>query len=237
MSGATNRRRSEPEGRDLLGAASAPMEGVDVAGVDEVGRGPLAGPVLAGAVVLHPGRPIAGLADSKALTSAERETAAAAIRAGAVAWALGRAEVEEIDRINILRATLVAMRRAVDGLRVRVRVAYVDGNIAPALGCATVAVVRGDARIAAISAASILAKVARDAEMTAAASAYPGYGFEQHKGYATPRHLRALRRLGPTPLHRRTFAPVARAWQRPARTRNDDEIAPVDGRQRAMLTA
>lgn len=237
MSRATNRCCSEPDERDLLGAAAAPMEGVDVAGVDEVGRGPLAGPVLAGAVVLHPGRPIAGLADSKALTPAERETAAAAIRADAVAWALGRAEVEEIDRINILRATLVAMRRAVDGLRAPVRVAYVDGNIAPALGCATVAVVRGDARIAAISAASILAKVARDAEMTAAASAYPGYGFEQHKGYATARHLRALRRLGPTPLHRRTFAPVARAWQRTARTRNDDEIAPVEGRQHAMLTA
>lgn len=196
--------------RDLMGEANTVPEGVDVAGVDEVGRGPLAGPVVAGAVVLHPGRPIAGLRDSKALAAATREELAAAIRARAVACALGRAEVEEIDRINILRASLVAMRRAVEALRVRVRVAYVDGNITPALPCAAVALVGGDARVPAISAASIIAKVARDAEMSAAAESYPEYGFEQHKGYATARHLRALARLGPTPLHRRTFAPVAR---------------------------
>ena len=195
--------------------ADAPAQGVDVAGVDEVGRGPLAGPVVAGAVVLDPGRPIAGLRDSKALAPAAREELAAAIRERAVAWALGRAEAEEIDRVNILRASLVAMRRAVERLDVRVRVAYVDGNIAPTLRCATVAVIGGDARVPAISAASILAKVARDAQMSEAAETYPNYGFDSHKGYPTASHLRALARLGPTPLHRRSFAPVER-WHRKA---------------------
>ena len=214
----TNAKRRQSPRRDLLGEA-APAEGLDVAGVDEVGRGPLAGPVVAGAVVLHPERRIAGLRDSKELSPPVREELAAAIRESAVAWALGRAEVEEIDRINILRASLVAMRRAVEALRVRVRVAYVDGNIAPTLPCATVAVVGGDARVPAISAASIIAKVARDAEMTAAARTHPGYGFEQHKGYATARHLQALRRLGPTPLHRRSFAPVERVCTRFAGSR------------------
>ena len=192
---------------DLLGAVR-PAEGEHVAGVDEVGRGPLAGPVFAAAVVLHPERPIAGLRDSKALTATQREELAAHIRERAFAWALGRAEVQEIDRINILRASLVAMRRAVDALAADVRLVYVDGNIAPALACPTVAVVGGDAKVPAISAASIVAKVARDAEMRAASQRYPGYGFERHKGYATPSHLAALRRLGPTPLHRRSFAPV-----------------------------
>ena len=192
---------------DLLGAVR-PAEGEHVAGVDEVGRGPLAGPVFAAAVVLHPRRPIAGLRDSKALTATQREELAAHIRERAFAWALGRAEVQEIDRINILRASLVAMRRAVDALAADVRLVYVDGNIAPALACPTVAVVGGDAKVPAISAASIVAKVARDAEMCAASQRYPGYGFERHKGYATPSHLAALRRLGPTPLHRRSFAPV-----------------------------
>ncbi len=192
---------------DLLGAVR-PAEGEHVAGVDEVGRGPLAGPVFAAAVVLHPERPIAGLRDSKALTATQREELAARIRERAFAWALGRAEVQEIDRINILRASLVAMRRAVDALAADVRLVYVDGNIAPALACPTVAVVGGDAKVPAISAASIVAKVARDAEMRTASQRYPGYGFERHKGYATPSHLAALRRLGPSPLHRRSFAPV-----------------------------
>ena len=192
---------------DLLGTVR-PAEGEHVAGVDEVGRGPLAGPVFAAAVVLHPERPIAGLRDSKALTATQREELAAHIRERAFAWALGRADVQEIDRINILRASLVAMRRAVDALAADVRLVYVDGNIAPALACPTVAVVGGDAKVPAISAASIVAKVARDAEMRAASQRYPGYGFERHKGYATPSHLAALRRLGPTPLHRRSFAPV-----------------------------
>ena len=195
--------------RDLAGDRWSYAEGVDVAGVDEAGRGPLAGPVFAGAVVLHPDRPVAGLADSKTLTPARREELAAAIRDRAVAAALGRAEVAEIDRVNILQASLLAMRRAVEGLPTRVRVAYVDGNIAPALACPAVPVVGGDARLPVISAASILAKVARDAAMVAAARAFPGYGFERHKGYATPSHLRALRQLGPCPLHRRSFAPVA----------------------------
>lgn len=192
---------------DLLGTVR-PAEGEHVAGVDEVGRGPLAGPVFAAAVVLHPERPIAGLRDSKALTATQREELAAHIRERAFAWALGRADVQEIDRINILRASLVAMRRAVDALAADVRLVYVDGNIAPALACPTVAVVGGDAKVPAISAASIVAKVARDAEMRAASQRYPGYGFERHKGYATPSHLAALRRLGPSPLHRRSFAPV-----------------------------
>ena len=195
--------------RHLMGDDGAIEQGIDVAGVDEAGRGPLAGPVIAGAVVLDPTRPIDGLRDSKKLSAARREELANAIRERAFAVAIGRAEVAEIDRINILRASLVAMGRAVAALATHVRVAYIDGNIAPTLRCATVTVVGGDAKIPAISAASIVAKVARDAEMAAAAAQYPGYGFERHKGYATRRHLDALRQLGPTPLHRRSFAPVA----------------------------
>ena len=203
--------------RDLFGEPGGGANGVDVAGVDEVGRGPLAGPVVAGAVILDPARKIEGLRDSKELAPDQREELAAAIRECAAAWALGRAEVVEIDRINILRATLVAMRRAVDALAADVRVAYIDGNMAPSIdGCATVTVIGGDAKVPAISAASIIAKVARDAEMVAVAERYPGYGFECHKGYATTRHLAALRELGPTPLHRRSFAPVADADAQPA---------------------
>jgi len=203
--------------RDLFGEPSVAANGIDFAGVDEVGRGPLAGPVVAGAVVLDPGRRIKGLKDSKELKPAQREELAASIRERAVAWALGRAEVAEIDRINILRATLVAMRRAVDALCTDVRVAYIDGNMAPVIaGCATVTVVGGDAKVPAISAASIIAKVARDAEMVVAAERFPGYGFECHKGYATSRHLAALQELGPTPLHRRSFAPVGDAEAQPA---------------------
>ncbi len=198
--------------QDLFGEAGVGWNGTEVAGVDEVGRGPLAGPVVAGAVVLDPARRIKGLKDSKELSRSQREALAASIRERAVAWALGRAEVVEIDRINILRATLVAMRRAVDALSADVRVAYIDGNMAPMIaGCATVTVIGGDAKVPAISAASIVAKVARDAEMVAAAERFPGYGFECHKGYATTQHLRALRELGPTPLHRRSFAPVGDA--------------------------
>lgn len=179
-----------------------------VAGVDEAGRGPLAGPVVAAAVVLDAGRPIAGLADSKRLQPSRREALAAEVKRRARAWALGRAEVEEIDRINILAATLLAMRRAVLALNIRPDAAWVDGNVAPPLRCATVTVVGGDAKVAAISAASILAKTARDAEMAALAARHPQYGFERHKGYATQRHLEALRRHGPSAIHRRSFAPV-----------------------------
>lgn len=203
--------------RDLFGEPGESADGVDIAGVDEVGRGPLAGPVVAGAVVLDPARRIEGLKDSKELGPDEREKLAALIRKRAVAWALGRAEVAEIDRINILRATLVAMRRAVEALAADVRVAYIDGNMAPVLpDCAAVTVVGGDATVPAISAASIIAKVARDEEMVAASERFPGYGFECHKGYATPAHLAALRDLGPTPLHRRSFAPVDAARARQA---------------------
>ena len=182
-----------------------------VAGVDEVGRGPLAGPVIAAAVILEARRPIEGIDDSKRLSARRREALAPEIRERARAWALGRAEVEEIDRLNILRAALLAMHRAVVALVVPPDVAYVDGNMAPALPCATVTVVGGDGKLAAIGAASILAKVARDAEMRALAERYQDYGFERHKGYATAEHLAALERCGPTPIHRRSFAPV-RNW-------------------------
>jgi ribonuclease HII len=179
-----------------------------IAGVDEVGRGPLAGPVLAGAVILDPGRPIEGLRDSKKLTPRRRELLAAQIRDRALAWAIGRAEVEEIDAINILEASHLAMRRAVAALAMRPDGVFVDGHLAPDLGVPAVAVVRGDASVPAISAAAILAKVARDAEMVTLAARFPGYGLDRHKGYPTAQHLAALKRLGPTPLHRRSFAPV-----------------------------
>lgn len=178
------------------------------AGVDEVGRGPLAGPVLAAAVVLDPDRPVDGLKDSKRLTAARRQALAAEIREQAVAWSLGRAEVAEIDSLNILRASHLAMQRAVAGLTVAPELVFVDGNLVPFFGMPAVALVGGDALMPAISAAAILAKVARDAEMVALARRFPGYGLEQHKGYATSRHLEALAELGPSPLHRQSFAPV-----------------------------
>jgi ribonuclease HII len=181
-----------------------------VCGVDEAGRGPLAGPVVAAAVVLAPDRPIAGLRDSKQLSPAQREGLAAQIRAGALAFGIGRAEAEEIDRLNILQATLLAMRRAVASLPVPPLRALVDGNRCPELPCPCEAIVRGDASVPAISAASILAKVARDAEMLALDAAWPGYGFAVHKGYPTRLHLEALARLGPSAVHRRSFGPVRR---------------------------
>ncbi len=181
-----------------------------VAGVDEVGRGPLAGPVVAAAVILDPAAPIDGLADSKALSEKRRETLAAEIRARALAWALGRAEVEEIDRINILQASLLAMQRAVAALSPAAEYALVDGNHCPRLACPAEAVVKGDSRVAAISAASIIAKVARDREMIELDERYPGYGFARHKGYPSKVHLEALRTLGVSPVHRRSYAPVRR---------------------------
>lgn len=179
-----------------------------VAGIDEVGRGPLAGPVVAAAVILDPARPIKGLADSKVLTELRREALAVEIEAKALAWAIGRAEVAEIDTINILQASLLAMRRAVLALGRAPDHAQVDGDRCPSLPCTVEAIVRGDSLIPAISAASILAKVSRDREMVELDRCYPGYGFADHKGYGTAAHLDALRRLGPTPLHRRSFAPV-----------------------------
>lgn len=178
------------------------------AGVDEAGRGPLAGPVVTGAVVLDPKRPINGLKDSKQLSAKRRDELAALIREWAVAHALGRAEVAEIDELNILQATLLAMRRAVAGLAVRPKRVFVDGNHCPDLSVPTVAVVGGDALLPPISAGAILAKTARDAEMARLAVDYPGYGFERHKGYGTQAHLKALRTLGPCAIHRRSFAPV-----------------------------
>ena len=183
-----------------------------VAGIDEAGRGPLAGPVMAAAVILDPSRPIPGLADSKQLSARRRDALAERIRGEALDWGVGRAEVEEIDRLNILRAALLAMRRAVTQLSTPLDVALVDGNARPRLPCAVVTIVGGDATVPAISAASILAKVARDGDMISLAAAHPEYGFERHKGYATPEHLRALARYGPSVIHRRSFAPVSEAY-------------------------
>ena len=188
-----------------------PTHTILVAGVDEVGRGPLAGPVVAAAVILDPERPIAGLADSKQLSEKRREALSEQIREQALAWHIARAEVEEIDCINILQASLLAMRRAVLALRPVAELALIDGNRCPELPCPAWAVVKGDSRVAAISAASIIAKVARDREMVALDRDYPGYGLARHKGYPSRQHLEALRTLGVTPIHRRSYAPVRRA--------------------------
>jgi len=184
-----------------------------VAGVDEAGRGPLAGPVVAAAVILDPARPIPGLRDSKALAEPTRIRLAAEIRGRALAWAIGWSDAGEIDVLNILQATLLAMRRALQGLALVPGHVRVDGNRCPSvlmLGfpCSVEAIVGGDARIAEISAASILAKTSRDAWMARVALIYPGYDFERHKGYPTPAHLRLLAARGPCRLHRQSFAPV-----------------------------
>jgi len=177
-------------------------------GVDEAGRGPLAGPVVAAAVILDPAHPIEGLADSKQLSARRREELAATIRAQAQAWAVASASVEEIDALNILQATLLAMRRAVASLAVAPQFVLVDGLHCPALDAPTRGVVHGDATVAGISAASILAKVARDAEMQVLHGLHPQYGFDRHKGYPTAAHLAALRAHGVSVAHRRSFAPV-----------------------------
>jgi len=178
------------------------------AGVDEAGRGPLAGPVAAAAVILDDKRPIEGLADSKALSATRRAGLAALIRDRALAWCVAMASVEEIDRFNILQATLLAMQRAVRGLNPSAELVLVDGNQKPALDCKVHTIVRGDARVAAISAASILAKVARDQLMQELDLVYPQYGFAGHKGYPTAAHLAALAEYGVSPAHRRSFSPV-----------------------------
>lgn len=180
-----------------------------VCGIDEVGRGPLAGPVVAAAVILDPVRPIAGLADSKKLSPNKRESLASLIRDQALDWALGRAEIAEIDQLNILQASLLAMQRAVECLTLTPSHALVDGNKLPKLPCSAEAIIGGDAKEPCISAASIIAKVARDQEMVNMEQQYPGYGFAQHKGYPTRQHLAALSHLGVTPIHRRSFRPVA----------------------------
>jgi ribonuclease HII len=180
-----------------------------VAGVDEAGRGPLAGPVAVAAVILDPARRIDGLGDSKALSEARREALFPRIQSEAIAFAIVFVHADEIDRLNILQATMAGMRRAVAALATTPSRVLVDGNrVPPGLGIAAEAIVKGDAKIAAISAASILAKVARDRWMLDLDAAHPEYGFAAHKGYPTPEHLDALRRFGPCPAHRRSFAPV-----------------------------
>ncbi|HEB57073.1 MAG TPA: ribonuclease HII [Gammaproteobacteria bacterium] len=181
-----------------------------VAGVDEVGRGPLAGPVVAAAVILDPNRPIEGLVDSKKISEKKRQRLALEIREKALAWALGRAEVEEIDNINILQASLLAMKRAVTQLHLIPHRALIDGNRCPQLDCPAEAIIRGDATVEVISAASIIAKVARDQEMVELDMHYPGYGLARHKGYPTKMHIAALEALGVSDIHRRSFGPVKR---------------------------
>lgn len=178
-------------------------------GVDEAGRGPLAGPVVAAAVILDPLNPISGLNDSKKLSAKRRDALAVEIRAKALAWSVAEASVEEIDRINILQASLLAMRRAVEGLKIAPEKALIDGNRCPPLACPAEAVVGGDGKVASIAAASILAKTVRDAGMLLLHAEYPMYGFDRHMGYPTAFHLQALREHGPSPVHRRSYAPVA----------------------------
>jgi ribonuclease HII len=182
--------------------------GPALAGVDEVGRGPLAGDVVAAAVMLDPQRPIEGLRDSKKLSASRREELAQLIRERALAWSIASASVAEIDELNILQASLLAMHRAVQALDPQPGYVLVDGNRLPRWHYASEAVVRGDDRVPAIAAASILAKVHRDSALIALEIQYPGYGFASHKGYPTPAHLQALQTLGVTPVHRRSFAPV-----------------------------
>jgi len=181
-----------------------------VCGVDEAGRGPIAGPVFAAAVILDPRRPVAGLKDSKLLAPMRREALAVIIRREARAWAVASATVQEIDRLNILQATLLAMRRAVEQLEVHPDEAWIDGDRSPRLTCKARAVIGGDRSVPQISAASILAKTARDAEMLRLHVEYPHYGLDRHKGYPTPEHLALLARHGVCAIHRRSFAPVRR---------------------------
>ena len=194
---------------------SAPEERIDsrndrwIAGTDEVGRGPLAGEVVAAAVILDSATPIPGLNDSKKLSDKQRQQLAILIKERALALAIGRSSVIEIDSLNILQASLLAMRRAVEALPLRPQLVYVDGNHLPDWRYKSKAIVRGDAKIPAIAAASVLAKVTRDREMEALDRLYPGYGLAKHKGYPTKQHLEALAKLGPSPIHRKSFAPVS----------------------------
>ncbi len=179
-----------------------------ICGVDEAGRGPLAGPVYAAAVILNPERPIIGLADSKKLSEKKRDKLALEIMEFSLAWAVARAEVEEIDRINILQASLLAMQRAVNQLKLTPTEVFVDGNQCPKLTMTTKAIVKGDSSVPEISAASILAKTARDTEMLSLHQQFPQYGFDRHKGYPTADHVRALKEFGVTSIHRISFSPV-----------------------------
>ena len=190
-----------------------------IAGVDEAGRGPLAGPVVAAAVILDPKYTIEGLNDSKLLSERKRESLFGAIKDKALSWGIGVAQVEEIDDINILQATLLAMRRAVLALDITPDEVWVDGNQAPLLSIPVTTIIRGDQTVPAISAASILAKVTRDALMVEYDACHPGYGFADHKGYPTKSHILALNRHGVTPIHRRTFAPVKQVLENLAEVR------------------
>ncbi len=181
-----------------------------LAGVDEVGRGPLAGPVVAAAVILDPDNPIKDLKDSKKLSHKKREFISDEIKSSALAWSLGRAEVEEIDELNILNASLLAMKRAVESLKTKPDMVVVDGQYTPDIVYNKIAIIKGDSLIPAISAASIIAKVARDDEMINLDEVYPGYGFSSHKGYPTKQHIESLEKLGITEIHRRSFSPVAK---------------------------
>ncbi|SDX85553.1 RNase HII [Allochromatium warmingii] len=192
----------------MLLACDEPVEHILIVGVDEAGRGPLAGPVCAAAVILDPERPIAGIGDSKTLSAGRRERLETLIQEQALAWAVAWASVAEIDQLNILQATLLAMQRAVAALSIQPTRALIDGNQCPALSIPAEAIVGGDGVIPAIGAASILAKVARDRLMCELDAECPGYGFAQHKGYPTRAHREALVRLGPSRWHRRSFAPV-----------------------------
>lgn len=196
-----------------------------LAGVDEAGRGPLAGPVVAAAVILDDQQPIVGLADSKKLSARQRERLYNEIRAKALCCCVAEASVEEIDQINILQATMLAMRRAVEGLRLKPAMVQVDGNRVPPLSVPAQAIVKGDAKVQAISAASILAKVHRDRLCAQLHEAYPQYGFDAHKGYPTADHVAAIRQHGVTPAHRRTFGPVKLALGLPP------EAAPTSPRR------
>ncbi len=184
-----------------------------IAGVDEVGRGPLVGAVVTAAVILDPKQPIEGLKDSKKLSEKRRESLAEEIREKALCWSIGRAEPEEIDQLNILNATMLAMQRAVQGLRIQPNFVLVDGNKTPDFGIPSQAIIKGDGLVAEISAASILAKVVRDNEMKELDRRYPEYGFAKHKGYPTKLHFEKLAELGVTPFHRKSFAPVAKVLQ------------------------
>lgn len=196
-----------------------------ICGVDEAGRGPLAGAVFAAAVILDPAKPIEGLRDSKKLTEARRNILAGQIKADALAWSIAQCSESEIDTLNILQASMLAMRRAVEGLKVVPTLALIDGNRCPVMPIRSEAIVKGDDKIPAISAASILAKTARDAALMALHLEYPQYGFDQHKGYPTPLHLERLRIHGVSPVHRKSYAPVRelivnaqeRAYERRAR--------------------
>jgi len=177
-------------------------------GVDEAGRGPLAGSVVAAAVILNPDKPITGLRDSKKLSEAQRDELAEEIKAKALAWHIAEASVEEIDELNILQATMLAMRRAVEGLAIVPELALIDGNRCPVMKIRSEAIVKGDDKVAEISAASILAKTARDAQLIVLHQQYPDYAFDQHKGYPTALHLARLAQHGVTPVHRKSFGPV-----------------------------